>query len=450
MFPSIRRLSAAVLVGVMLLTAGCSGQSGPAIAEPSYPQMAPYPDESKYYSTLTGEFDYEAFEEAYDAWREDLLRQRDQPEGYAGELPLFFAESIPVFLDSTAANPVCSPLNLYMALSMLAQTAAGDSRQQILEALHSESISALRDQAGHVWNAHYCADGATASLLANSLWLQEGLVYNEETVRTLSDSFYASVFQGKLGSQEMNTALREWLNTQTGGLLEEQTQNVTMDPQTVMALASTIYYRAKWRSEFLEAQNTQSVFHAPEGDRTVTFMNSLQPYGPYFWGDDFSAVFLSLEDDSRMWLILPDEGKTPENILGSGLALDMILNHSSDYENQKSIQVNLSMPKFDILADTQIEESLHRLGITQVFDPEQADFSTILPSDPAWLDRVQHTARVMVDEEGVAAAAYTVMMTAGAAMPPEEEVDFILNRPFLFVITSRDSLPLFAGIVNTP
>ena len=55
-----------------------------------------------------------------------------------------------------------------------------------------------------------------------------------------------------------------------------------------------------------------------------------------------------------------------------------------------------------------------------------------------------------IDEEGVEAAAYTIMAICGAGMPPEEEIDFVLDPPFLFVITSRDGLPLFAGIVNQP
>ena len=48
------------------------------------------------------------------------------------------------------------------------------------------------------------------------------------------------------------------------------------------------------------------------------------------------------------------------------------------------------------------------------------------------------------------AAAFTVLATAGAAMPPKDEVDFVVDRPFLFVITGADSLPLFAGVVNHP
>ena len=48
------------------------------------------------------------------------------------------------------------------------------------------------------------------------------------------------------------------------------------------------------------------------------------------------------------------------------------------------------------------------------------------------------------------AAAFTTIMRAGAAMPPTDEIDFILDRPFLFILESDSGLPLFAGIVNEP
>ena len=85
-----------------------------------------------------------------------------------------------------------------------------------------------------------------------------------------------------------------------------------------------------------------------------------------------------------------------------------------------------------------------------MFDPASADFSPMTADTEAYLSQARHAARVAIDEEGVTAAAYTVMMTAGAAAPPEEEVDFALNRPFVFVITGTDGLPLFVGIVHQP
>ena len=453
----MKRKSILVLLVFVLLLTACAPAApaettAPAsaglLAAPSYPEMSPYPNEMAYVNEKTGEFDSEGFDAVYTAWREDRQAQYSQPEGYADGLDTFFRNAMPRFLEEDGRNAVCSPLNLYMALAMLAEVTDGETRQQVLDLLNAGTLDGLRTQAGHVWNAHYCADNASASILANSVWMDSGLAYNADTVQTLADQYYASAFQGDLGTEEMDKLLQDWVNEQTGGLLEEQAQNLHMDPATVFALASTIYYRAKWTGEFWEGANTEAVFHGISGDVTATYMNTTLTYGPYYWGEDFGAVSLGLEDGGRMWLILPDEGKIPRDLLTSGYALDLILGNPYGSENQKSLRVNLSLPKFDVTADTMMNDALKTLGLTRAFDPATAEFSLIQSQGECWLDNVSHAARVAIDEKGVTAAAYTVMMAAGAARPPEDEMDFILDRPFLFVITSRDNLPLFAGVVN--
>ena len=445
----------ALLLSVALFLTACAPvatapqEAGGLLAEPEYPKMSPYPDEMSFVDEKTGEFNDEGFDAVYTAWREDRQKQYSQPQGYADGLGAFFLTGIPQFLaGQPGENAVCSPLNLYMALALLAEVTDGDTRRQILDLLNAEDVEKLRTQAGHVWNADYCADGASTCSLANSVWMDSDLNYDGTVLDTLTKHYYASVYQGDLGSPESDALLQKWLNDQTGGLLEDQIRNVHMDPATILALASTIYYRAKWTNEFWEGANTEEVFHGTAGDVTATYMNTCLTYGPYYWGEDFGAVSLGLEDGSKMWLVLPDEGQTPEDILSSGHALELILGNPYESENQKSLRVNLSLPKFDIVADRKLNEALKDLGITDAFDPAKAEFSLIQTEDDCWLDSVDHAARVAIDEEGVTAAAYTVMLMCGAAMPPEDEMDFILDRPFLFVITSRDNLPLFAGTVN--
>lgn len=417
---------------------------------PDYPDMSPYPNEMDFVDPKTGIFDDEGFSEVYDAWRSNRDLRANIPLGYAENLRPYFQRSIPAFLSNTAENTVCSPLNVYMALALLAESTDGSSRQEILTLLDAADIESLRKQADQLWRAHYMDDGASACVLANSLWLDDSVSYNDSTAGLLASNYYASIFHGDLGSDVTNELFRSWLNEQTKGLLEDQVQNIQMDPATVMSLASTIYYRAKWSNEFHAAQNTEGIFHTPGAEQETTFMNQTLTYGTYFWGDDFGAVSLRLEDGSSMWLVLPDEGFTPADLLDSGHALALILGDSRPYENQKSLRVNLSMPKFDIVGDSQLNNAMKELGITSVFEHTSANFTPILPDTNAWLDTVNHAARVKVDEEGVEATAYTAMMVAGAAMPPEDEMDFVLDRPFLFVITSQDNMPLFAGIVNEP
>lgn len=430
---------AAILALAILITAigrPTTASATGLLAAPEYPEMVKFSEKN------------------WDEWRQSQSRQYNQPAGYADGTETFFKESITAFLNSSAENQVYSPLNVYMALAMLAEATGGESRQQLLELLGSDSIAALRTQAGHMWNAHYRDDGLATSVLASSLWLDDAYFYQEDVVNTLAGSYYASVYRGELSSSAMNAALRSWLNEQTGDLLKEQAEGIEMDQDTLLALVSTIYYNVQWSENFREENNSEGFFHTPNGDVDTTYMNQELSTGPYYWGEDFGAVSLRLRDGSRMWLILPDEGYTPADLLESGHALDMVFNTDDQgYANKKYLRVNLSLPKFDIVSDMDLIGGLQALGVTDVFDMDRADFSSLIPDldESIYVTQAAHAARVAVDEDGVLAAAYTVIIAdAAGAAPPEEEMDFILDRPFLFLIESDDGIPLFTGIVNEP
>ena len=161
---------------------------------------------------------------------------------------------------------------------------------------------------------------------------------------------------------------------------------------------------------------------------------------------------LSLANDGgTMWFLLPDEGYTPEDLLSDSEAMDFLLS-GGDWAQKKQLIVHLSLPKFDIASQLDLAEGLRTLGVTDVFDPDQADFSPMLAVDAQgiFVSQVKHGVRVAIDEEGVTAAAYTVMAMTGAGAPPAEEIDFTLDRPFLFALSDRQGLPLFTGVVNQP
>jgi serine protease inhibitor len=265
----------------------------------------------------------------------------------------------------------------------------------------------------------------------------------------LAKTYNAASFQGEMGSDSLNQELQNWLNEQTGGLLKEQASQIELEPETVLALASTIYFQAKWSSEFSESNTENGVFHGPNGDQNCDFMRQSSS-GAYYWGEHFSAVPKRLEESGRMWLILPDDGVSAEDLLSDDEVMKLF-SSGDEWTNRKDLMIHLSMPKFDVSSDLSLVEGLKTLGIQDVFDPEAADFSPMTEdSDGIYVSQAKHAARVMVDEKGCTAAAYTVMAMAGGAMPPDDEVDFVLDRPFLFVITSEAGAPLFIGLVNQP
>ncbi len=437
-FGAAAAVLAVVVTCVILLRPG-AGETVHAAALASYPEMNPYPGDDSY------------TDEEYDAWWNDVLAQR-RDLGDTSSLRTFFTESTRTFLqDTEGKNRVYSPLNLYMALSMLAQITDGNSRAQILTLLGSDSMEALRKQVNDVWNANYRDDEILTSVLANSVWLNQNLKFQQDTMDTLAKDFYASSYQGEMGSDEFNKTLQDWLSEQTGGLLKEQAGNIALDPQTVLALASTIYFKANWQDKFSQNDTRPQTFHAPDGDRETDFMYQ-EDGQTYYWGDKFSAVSQSFYQGGYMWFLLPDEGVAPEDLLTDEETMNFLFTDRSEWEHQKGVLVRKSIPKFDVSSQADLSEGLQSLGVTDVFDSSVSDFSPMLASDamPVEVSDVNHAARVVIDEEGCTAAAFTAITTEAMMMDPPDEVDFVLDRPFLFCITGANELPLFVGIVNTP
>lgn len=395
-----------------------------------------------------------------DQWRTDFEAwgaERDQRQADAASalsaLTGFFTESAELYLiDAGSENRVWSPVNAYIALAMLAEVTNGNSRQQILDALNTADLDTLRTQVGAVWESTYRDNGNEICLLANSLWLNKDLTYDQNTMDTLAHDYYASVYQTDLNSKAAANALQTWLNNNTGGLLKKNTANAGFPHDAVLTLASTVYLQAKWSDEFSASKNTVDVFHAPSGDTSVTFMNKKGYQTYYYWGESYGAVALGMKNGCKMWFILPDEDKTVDDVLRDGAYLATITQKAvyEDTDSQKYMKVNLSVPKFDVSSGADLKTVLQAMGITDIFSEYTSDFTAITSDSPVVITAVNQAARVIIDEQGVKAASYIEIPGAGAAMPPEEIIDFILDRPFLFVIATSDCVPLFTGVVNQP
>ena len=439
-------LCAIILIGSV---SGCSSKNpepspgGNVLAAAVYPKMVKFPTD------MNENYDFEK----YDEW------QQSRSERYA-----YFAreESIDDYVKKTVGtfladaeedeNRVYSPLNVYLGLAMLAEVTEGKTRAQILDLLDVSDIEALREQACSLWNANYFDDGTVTSLLSNSLWFRDGYEYNQKTLDNLAEKYFASSFSGEPGSDEYNTMLQKWLNEHTGGLLEDMVKDIKMDPRTVLMMASTIYYNASWEKGFNENNNTEEIFHEAGGDKTVTFMHDSMDEERYYWGDKFTATRKQLKNSGYMYFMLPDEGVTVRDLLKDENALDFIAGNKS-WQDQKRMKVNLSVPKFDVSSELELSDILPSLGVTDCFDAAASNFTPLTDSgDQIYVDSIKHGARVRIDEDGTEAAAYIVIDLPGAADPPAEalkEIDFTLDRPFIFLMTGADGNLLFTGIVNS-
>ena len=250
------------------------------VAAPEYPQMPQRPRMEDY-----PEYSQE-FYEAERQWAQNRQQVLTASPQNTHDLDPFIEKAMVQFL-SGDSNQVCAPLNIYFALAMLAETGGGNTRQQVLDLLGHSSMDTLRSQANQLWRAHYCSDGQTVSLMANSLWLDEQHSFVQDTINILAKDHYASVFTGDLGTPEMDQQLAGWLDSQTGGLLTDYTQAIKLDPATVFCLASTAYFSADWEDSFYEGATAPAVFHGKERDVITDFMNTTFQTYTYYEGKAF-------------------------------------------------------------------------------------------------------------------------------------------------------------------
>lgn len=439
-FLKIVAAAAIIAVGINMLY-GPTLITAYAVTKPSEPRIMEYPKIGNYN-------DREEYKADWDAWEAEQNSRSEYAAQAMSGLHAFFTDGNKQFLQTEQnENKIWSPVNAYIGLAMTAELTEGETRQQILDVFGVEDTDALRKQVSAVWESVYQDNSNEICVLANSLWLEKGLQYNQEAMDVLGYYYYASVYQGDLGGNLTNKDIAAWIDNNTGKFLKDSTKNIQLDPETIMALYSTLYFQGRWSQEFSEKNNSEGIFYMPDGETQTIYMNKKEAMMDYYWGDNFSAVNMYMKNGCDMWFILPDEGMTVEDVLNNGTYVDMLL--SNKWENSKFMKVNFTVPRFDVSSTMDLSDGLKDMGMTNVFDPLEADFSNITWDSPIWLTGVNQSVRVQIDEEGVKAATYIEIPGAGSAEPPDEIIDFVLDRPFLFVITN-ENIPLFTGCVNNP
>lgn len=122
-------------------------------------------------------------------------------------------------------------------------------------------------------------------------------------------------------------------------------------------------------------------------------------------------------------------------------------------------RINGFIPKFNFEYTLKLKDDLAKIGITDIFDSEKADISGLTSANGEYISDAIHKANIEFTQEGIKAAAATLMGGKGAGDPefdyiydvPIEEIDLTFDKPYLFIIRDKDTGDVwFTGTVYEP
>lgn len=345
-------------------------------------------------------------------------------------------------------NWLVSPFSLQCALGMLSNGANGETHDEILYTLGLSQYSQEEVNAyfKKLIEGLHTVNSAIMVKTSNSVWGNARVPLKEDFQKMNIENYSAMVSQLDFSDPSAVDQINAWCNQTTEGLIPSILDEV--NPTATVYLLNSLYFKARWKSEFALEKTQEGDFNTSSGKVVKADFMQTQRMAAYVENEWFTSTSLSYQNDSYvMRLILPQ----PE------ISIDQVLQALSEsdenlWKNTILADINLKMPRFALENKLDLVSTLQALGMEKVFTNE-ADFSSM--SDVAtYISLVQQATRLKVDEEGSEGAAVTVIegYLSDLMRPlPEEEVDFFLDRPFLFqILESSTGTVLFMGQVGLP
>ncbi|MEQ8568751.1 MAG: serpin family protein [Deltaproteobacteria bacterium] len=340
-------------------------------------------------------------------------------------------------------NVVVSPYSVDAVMAMLYAGAKSTTETQMASGMHYTLPSDVLHAAFNRVDLELASRGEDAKSSnggdfmlrsVNQLFAQKGFAIHAPYLDTLALNYGAPVslmdFAGE--AEPSRIAINEWISAMTEGLIPELLKSGSIDASIVLVLANAVYFDGAWQAEF-EAEDIDF-----DGKQVAGFVGRSR--GRYVKGDDYEAVAVPY-DDNQVELVVIE----PNDFGAFHAALDAD-RLTATLDELRGVDIDLSMPKFDIRSEHKLEAPMQKMGIVDLF--AAADLSGIAGAPGelflAWL--VQE-AVIKVSERGTVAAAATGGGVGIVSIP--ETVTVKIDRPFIYALRDRGTgALLFMGHVT--
>lgn len=346
-------------------------------------------------------------------------------------------------------NIVVSPLSVSMALGMTMNGAQTDTRTAMENTLGFEGMTseAINESYKTLNDALTTVDPDVTMEIPNSIWYRNTFEVLQDFINLNKNNFYAQVTPLNFADPATVGIINNWVAESTHDKITSILDQI--DPDAVMFLINAVYFNGTWKYEFDEQYTEPATFYLADGTTKQVDMMKQEATLHYSSNELFEAVDLYYGSGNfSMVILLPKTDVVPDDVI-SQLNPQMWQELTSGFSE---MDIQLSLPKFKLEYDRQLNDDLISMGMGIAFDDYGADFSKINPEEQLYISFVKHKTFIDVNEEGTEAAAVTIVgMFTTSVVEGDIPYSFIVNKPFLFAIKEKDTQAiLFLGKVMEP
>jgi serpin B len=386
----------------------------------------------------------------------DVIAARQLPAALQGDAAAVVASNnqfaCDVYAKTAAGNAVFSPFSISTALAMLEAGARGTTDDELRAALHfTLPPSQLAPAYGALLTSLDTGRsyGAYTLATADRLFGQQGFAFQQPYLDTTSTDYHAPLQPLDFASdpETSRTTINQWVSHETDDKIPELFPAGSIDTSTRLVLANAILFKGDWDQQFDPSRTASGTFHVAGGaDVSAPLMHASLPIALGSFASTAQLGVLPFRGkDIALVVIVPDDpdGLSAVEANLSGPALTAAITAAQPANEP----IDVTLPRFTITQNQNLNALLDSLGIHAAFLPDTADFSGIDGARDLFVQTVVHDAMITVDEHGAEAAAATGIGVGVASAPPELRAD----HSFIFVLYDNvTGSILFMGRVLDP
>lgn len=370
--------------------------------------------------------------------------------------------------DQGLGNAMTSGVSLYYALSVLAEGAEGQTSELLNALLMAEENHDLGVIAPALARQLSISnpEGSPRGIfnLSNSLWSNSNtdggpaFVFRDSFLSAVAKRYGATHEALDFRSSSAASVVNAWAQEKTRGLIPTVIDSTTLSTLD-WAILNAAVFEGAWATTLRRVPAHSGYrFATLDGDlqsadtvRTTDYLSSVADF------DDGSLAF-QLPFSGGKYAFVVHVPSTQQREIGSWLRRDSISRTQevidTVFDSREPLnQLAIQLPVFsfrDSLAMRKGSTLAENLGLSELFD-RRANFEG-LSDVPSYVSLIKQDTRFELDENGVRAAAVTLIggVRATSVRPPYPKREIVVDRPFSFSIVERTTRTiLFNGVLTS-